>query len=277
MSSKQINDLGKLGSRIAAATSDPRRNHRAMAGVIARCADVIPEGTASITLEAAHYYLGRQLEHEIRLVRKLDDDHVENLIDARDTRRERDDSATETYGVMLNTKRAVEALFGEGSGIRLLGLDTRVPDDPRRLYQTGDRCRRWLRDPARSLPEIRIPGFHLDREQLAAGLDKPLDRLGQALEALPADEKESVDTLVSKLISMRRLDQLIGRVGRLMESLYDVAGMEGESDRVRLSSHVSSTRPASEPEPESEEAETADPEPEPPDSGAAAETAAQDA
>ncbi|MCP3963546.1 MAG: hypothetical protein GY719_37395 [bacterium] len=265
MSSKQINNLGKLGSRVAAATSDPRRNRRAMAGVIARCADVVPEGTTSITLEEAQHYLGRQLEHEIRAVRGLDDDHVETLIDSRDTRRERDDASAETYGVMLNTRRAFEALFGEGSGIRLLGLDIRVPDDPRRLYQTADRCRRWLRDPARPLPAVQVPGWRFEREELAAGLDGPLQRLDRALEALPVDEKESVDTLVSKLISMRRLDQLIGRVARLMESLYDVAGMEGESDRLRLSSHGASVAQVSaqpaEPVPtEQEEAEESEPE-----------------
>ena len=36
---------------------------------------------------------------------------------------------------------------------------------------------------------------------------------------------------------MRRLDELIGRGARFVEALYDVAGMEEESDRIRQSSH----------------------------------------
>ena len=144
--------------------------------------------------------------------------------------RKRDRAVVEVYGTVLKTRQGFELTHGEGSGKQLLGLDTEVPDDPARLYQMADRCRSWLRDPSVELPEAKLKGFHFDREEAAAGLDGPLDRLGGALTVLPQEEKHSVDTLVSKMTRMRRLDQLIGRGARFMEALYDVAGMEEESE-----------------------------------------------
>ena len=55
MASKQVSNLWKLGVRVAASTSDPGRNHKAMAGLIERCSDVVPEGTTSLTLSEAQY------------------------------------------------------------------------------------------------------------------------------------------------------------------------------------------------------------------------------
>ncbi len=217
-----------------------------MQGLIERCADVVPEGTTSLTLSEAQFYVGRQIEVETLRLRLGDDDHVKNLVGVDAQRQARNLAVAELYGVLLRTKGAFEAVFGPGTSAKLLGLDTQVPDDPERLYQTADRCRRWLRDPQTELPAVDLPGFTFDREAMAAGIDGPLDRLGTALAALPQEEKHSVDTLVSKLTGMKRLDELIGRGARWLEALYDIGGMEEESDRVRLSSHRSS-RPAAPP------------------------------
>ncbi len=240
MASKQVSNLGKLGVRVAASTSDPGRNNKAMLGLIERCSDVVPAGTTSLTLSEAQYYVGRQIEVEIERARLGDDDHVKKLVGVDAQRQERNAAVTEVYGVMLRTRTAFEAVFGPGTGVKLLGLETKVPEDPVRLYQTGDRSRRWLRDPQVELPAVDLPGFNFDREAMASGIDGPLDRLGAANAALPQEMKHSVDTLAVKLTAMQQLDELIGRGARWMEALYDIGGMEKESDRVRLSHHRSS-------------------------------------
>ncbi len=247
MSSKQVTGLGKLGRRVAASTADPDRNTRAMTGFIHRCSEVVPPGTTSVTLAEAQYYLGRQIEHEIEEVRQRDNDNVRRLVDLDAMRQERDQAVVEVYGTVLKTRQGFELTHGEGSGKQLLGLDTEVPDDPVRLFQTADRGRTWLRDRNIVLPEPKVAGFTFDRLQAAAGLDGPVDRLGRALEVLPREEKHTVDTLVSKMTRMRRLDQLIGRGARFTEALYDVAGMEEESDRIRQSSHKPRTEPVAGP------------------------------
>ncbi len=248
MASKLVNNLGKLGVRVAAATSDPERNDKAMRGLIERCADVVPEGTTSLTLAEAQFFVGRQIELEIATLRRGDNEHVRKLVGVDALRQARNEAATEVYGSILRTRGAFEAVFGPGSSKKLLGLETRVPVDPEQLFQMGDRCRTWLRNPEIVLPAVDLPGFAFDREAMAAGIDGPLDRLGTALAALPQEQKHSVDTLAVKLAGLQRLDELIGRGARWLEALYDVAGMEAESDRVRLSSHQAS-RPAPEAEP----------------------------
>ena len=244
MASKQVSNLWKLGTRVAAATSAPERNNKAMLGLIERCADVVPEGTTSVTLAEAQLFIGRQIEVETKRLRLGDDDHVKTMVGVDAQRQARNNAVTELYGSILRTRTAFEAVFGPGTSVKLLGLDTQVPDDPVRLYQTGDRCRRWLRDPQIELPAVDLPGFNFDREAMAAGLDGPLDRLDTALDALPQEQKHSVDTLVSKLTAMQQLNELIGRGARWMEALYDIGGMEKESDRVRPSFHRSSSQAA---------------------------------
>ena len=258
MASKQVRNLWQLGARVAASAADQGRNDKAMRGLIERCADVVPEGTTSLTVAEAQHYVGRQIEVETARLRAGDDDHVKTLVGVDARRQARNDAVTEVYRVVLRTKGAFEVVFGPGSSVRVLGLDTTVPADPLRLFQTGERCCHWLRDPQTELPEVELPGFTFDREAMAAGLDGPLQRLGTALTVLPHEEKHSVDTLVVKLAAMKRLDELIGRGARWLEALYDIAGMEEESDRVRLSSHRAPQAPVTSPEtPAVESPETA--------------------
>ncbi len=253
MASKLVSHRWKLGVRVAAATGDAVRNDRAMLGLIARCSDVVPPGTTSLTLAEAQYYVGRQIEVETLRLRLGDDDHVKKLVGVDALRQARNGAVTELYGVLLRTKGAFDLVFGPGNSVKLLGLDTRVPDDPVRLYQTGDRTRRWLRDPQVLLPAVELPGFSFEREAMAAGIDGPTDRLNAALAGLSQEEKHSVDTLALKLTGMKQLDELIGRGARWLEALYDIGGMEAESDRVRQSSHRSP------PEPETAQEASAEP------------------
>ena len=259
MASKQVSDRWKLGMRVAAATSDPARNEKAMRGLIARCADAVPEGTASLSVAEAQYYVGRQIELDTERLRLGEHDHQKNLVGVDARRRERDAAVAEVYGVVLRTKGAFEKVFGPRTSVKLLGLDTQVPTDPARLFQTTDQARSWLRDPEVELPAVDLPGFTFDREAMAAGLDRPLERLGSALAVLPREQKHSVDSLAIKLAGLQQLDQLIGRGARWLEALYDLCGMEKESDRVRPSSHrprEEAQAPAVEPEQSPETAAT---------------------
>ncbi len=239
MASKQVRNLWQLGARVAASTAEEERNDKAMRGLIERCADAVPEGATSLTVAEAQHCVGRQIEVETARLRAGDDDHVRTLVGVDAQRQARNQAVTEVYGVVLRTKGAFELVFGPGSSVKVLGLDTTVPTDPLRLFQTAERSCQWLRDPQTELPEVELPGFTFDREAMAAGLDGPVERLGTALAVLPQEEKHSVDTLVVKLAAMQRLDELIGRGARWLEALYDVAGMEEESDRIRQSSHGS--------------------------------------
>ncbi len=191
--------------RVAAATSDQGRNDKAMLGLIERCAEVVPEGTTSLTLSEAQFYVGRQIQVEIEKVRFGDDDHVRNLVGADARRQVRNRAVTEVYSVLLRTRGAFETVFGPGTSVKLLGLDNKVPDDPVRLYQTGDRCRRWLRDPQMELPAVDLPGFNFDREAMAQG-DTAAASLEARLQAVLEDGEEMPD--------VRHLFRLLERLAR---------------------------------------------------------------
>ncbi len=242
MSSRLVHGTAKLGGRVAATTADPERNRRAMQGLIELCSDVVPAGTTSLTLEEAQHYLGRQIEHDIEELRADDDDHVAQVTGLGEERQVRDRSFTTLYAMLLQARRAVEVIHGPGSGKKLLGFTNEVPTLPAQLHQAAERCRRWLVESRFTLDEQKQFAFlRFDPETMIREMEEPLRVLGSSLGVLPAEEKTSVDTLAAKLRRMRRLDRMIGQAARFLEALYDLAGMDLESDRIRQSSHKASS------------------------------------
>lgn len=260
MSSKLVTNSGKLGIRVAANTADRNRNQRAMLGVIGRCRDVVPEGTTSLTLEEAQYYVGQQIAYEIAEASAHDDEHVGQQVSVYKQQVVRDRSFGEVYGLMLKARDAVKAIYGEAAAIDLLGRNTKVPTDPFQLHQTAARCRRWLLAPEFALSEKELAAFDFDPVGFAESMADPVERLGLAILTLPDERVHAIDTQVAKNAKVLGLQELIGQGARLLEALYDLGGMAEESDRIRPSSHVSTatTPPATESAPtETPAAETA--------------------
>ena len=245
MSSKLVYGTAKLGNRVAATTANPARNRRAMQGLIELCSDVVPEGTTSLTVEEAQHYLGRQIEHNIRELRAEDDDHVAQMTELGEERQLRNRSFTELYAMVLQARRAVEVLHGPDSGKKLLGFTNEVPTEPTRLRQAAERCRRWLLESRFEFDKEKFDFLKFEPETMAQEMEEPLLTLGTSLDGLPAEEKNSVDTLAAKLRRMRDLDRMIGQAARFLEALYDLAGMDLESDRIRQTSHRASSQAAS--------------------------------
>ncbi len=240
MASIMVSGQWKLALRVAAAGIDRERNEKAQQGIIERCSDVIPEGTVSLTVEEAQYYISRQIDHDMELARLSDDDNVGGEVEVLGSRLLRDESYAEVYRLMIKAKQGVQALFDSRAVSRLLGPAREVPADPVRLYQVADRCRRWLSDPEIELGEG-LEAFNFDPAALVAGMEDPVARLRTALETLQADAKDGVDRLKAKRGNLERLRQLVGMSARFYEALYDLAGMEFESDRIRQSSHRSTS------------------------------------
>ncbi len=245
MASKMVSGTVKLGRRVAAAGADRARNLRVVQGVIELCSDVVPPGTTSLTLEQAQYYLGQQILHDIGRLQRDDDENVGRQVELGEERQVRDQAYTELYGLTLAAVRIAELAHGPGSRKKLLGSEGEVPTDPVRLYQTARRCQQWLVESRFELAEGRLEFLQLDPQGMARSMEDPLQRLGTSLEALPEEEKHAVDTLAAKIRRKQRLDQLVGRGARFFEALYDLAGMELESDRIRQTSHLASRPPGS--------------------------------
>ena len=233
----------KLGRRVAATSADRERNLRVVQGVIELCSDVLPPGTTSLTLEEAQYYVGRQIAHGIDRLQQGDDENVARQVQLGEERQIRDRAYDQLYGLTLAAVRVAEIGHGPESRQKLLGPDGEVPTDPVRLHQTARRCQRWLLESRFELPEGRLEFLQLDSQGMARSMEDPLRTLGASLAALPEEEKHAIDSLATKVLQLQGLDQLVGRGARFLEALYDLAGMEFESDRIRQTSHLAS-RPA---------------------------------
>jgi hypothetical protein len=249
MASKMVSGTVKQGRRVAATTADRTRNQRAVRGVIELCSDVLPPGTTSLTLEEAQYYVGRQIAHGIDRLQLDDDEHLGRQVELGEERQVRDRAYAELYGLTLAAARVVEIAHGSESRQKLLGPERELPTDPVRLYQTARRCQRWLVESRFELPEGQLEFLRFDPDGMVGAMEDSLQRLGSSLEALPEEEKHSIDSLAAKVRRLQELDQLVGRAARFLEALYDLAGMEFESDRIRQSSHQAS-RPPTSPAPE---------------------------
>ena len=263
MASKMVSDSVKLGRRVAATTADRARNQRVVQGVITLCADVVPEGTTSLSLEEAQYYVGRQIGHGMSRLENVDDENLGRQVELGEERQARDQAYTQLYGLTLAGARIVEIAHGPEARKKLLGPDGEVPTDPVRLQQTAARCQRWLVEERFELGEGQLEFLQLDPQALAGKMEEPRARLEASLEALPEEEKHAVDSLAAKVRQKQALDQMIGRAARFLESLYDLAGLDFESDRIRPTSRQAS-RPASPPpqdtEPEENQPEETGPE-----------------
>ena len=243
MASKMVSGTVKLARRVAATTSDRPRNQRVAQGVIELCADVVPAGTTTLSLEETQYYVGQQMEHDLNELQQADDENVARQVELGEERQVRDRAYTKLYGLTLTAARLVEIAHGPEARKKLVGPDGEVPTDPVRLLQTAARCQRWLREGRFELPEGQLGFVHLDPEALAGKIEEPRVELSAALKAVPEEEKHTVDSLADKLRQMRQLDQLVGRAARFLEALYDLAGLDIESDRIRQSSHQASPPP----------------------------------
>ncbi len=249
MATKMVSRAVKLGRRVAAATADRGRNQRIVQGVIELCSDVLPPGKTSLTLEEAQFYVGRQIEHDLGRLQEGDDEHLGRQVELSEERRVRDRAYAQLYGLILQVLRIVEIAHGPESRQKLLGPEREVPTDPVRLHQTARRCQRWLLESRFELPAGQLDFLQLDPLAMAHSMEDPLHRLGTSLATLPEEEKHAVDSLGTKVRRMQSLDRKVGRGARFLEALYDLAGMEFESDRIRQSSHQAS-RPTDNPTPQ---------------------------
>ena len=245
MASMMVSGQWKLALRVAAAGSDRERNAKAQQGIIERCSDVIPEGTASLTVEEVQFYVSLQIEHEMELARLMDDENVEREVETIGKRLVRDESYAEVYRLMNKARQGVSILFDSRAVVRMLGPDQEVPTDPARLYQVADRCRRWLSAADFEIAEEGLEAFDFNPATFAGRLAAPIARLREALAEVQAESRGGVDALGAKRGSLESLRQLVGLSARFYEALYDLAGMEFESDRIRQSSHRSVPAPDS--------------------------------
>lgn len=177
--------------------------------------------------------LVRIVEHELGELVKIDDTYVHELTGDRKKRQARERAAGEVVAKLSGIRRSVEGVYGKDASLDLFDDVTQMPSDPRMLYRVGKRVRDHLRNPDFVFSGEKLEGWDdPDREQLAAGLDRPLNRLGMALAGVSLERKESDKSLAEKTRTAERTRRTIRHAGGCLRSLYLLAGFDDLADKV---------------------------------------------
>ncbi len=178
--------------------------------------------------------LAQGVEDDLNKLLSLDASHVSEVVGSRLQTRERDEAFAETFEVLAGIRDAVVAIHGEKTRIELFGNVSGLPQNPLELHRLGVRIRDQLTGDELVLPQSRIPGFSPpDRDELAKGLEKPLNRLGKAVDTLGLERKDADGTLLDKTAGVEGTRRTVRFVAGCLASLYGLAGLDELAARIR--------------------------------------------
>lgn len=232
MPSKMVLDREKR----AAAVANAARQHAAKMSVAlaTRFAPVLAAEQPLPDFDNLQQALGQLVAAERQQLVSRDETHVTELDHDREVRAARDTAAAEVYEKLFEVRDTFEGQFGAGASAKVLGGETRIPTDPLALHRLGSRVLERLLSPQLVLPPARLNGVSVDPPALATSFDLPLHRLGEALETLGRERKDSDDTVLEKAAALERTDRTVAAAARVLDGLYALAGYPGWAEKVRL-------------------------------------------
>ena len=187
-------------------------------------------------LELLQVLFGRWIERERADLIVADDQHAQELEKTREVREQRDITARRLYRKVLGARRVIEAIFGQGKGARIAGLRSGIPTEPVPLQRFARAAVNILSQPGFSLPEPEVAGASLDAAQTVADITPELTQLEDILQQLDPERRGDVKTLRAKNETLETHDQRVGALSRMLEALYELAGLKFYKERVRPSS-----------------------------------------
>ncbi len=168
----------------------------------------------------------------------IDDRHALERERNRQLRNRRERWVGELRNALKNLKETLDGSYGGGTSRRVFQEDPpRVPDDPVAVFQVGQRAFDTLSDSGFDLQPAQ-PGVAINPRVLAEGFEPPLRGLGEVLDQLHNNRSEIRHTQSEKDALLERVEAYSRQVVRFYESLYELAGYDRLSKRLRQSSHV---------------------------------------
>ncbi len=197
----------------------------------------IPKGQKMINLFQLQACLAGDLIHRRDRLVGDDDALVTGLTANRVEESERDSSVEDLREKLFQARSTFEGIFGPGSSFKIFEEAPVIPNRPRELRRLATRVVNNLTSPEFQLPPLRQDGVALDPLKLAQGIQKPLEKMEKAIVNLAHKRRRYDQTLQQKGSSMVGVRAMVGRTARFLEALYDLAGYDVLSARVRPSSH----------------------------------------
>ncbi len=180
--------------------------------------------------------LAEKLEDFRQRLTAIHNRHRHELQVDRNLRQARDGFAADTRERVLQLRNSLNGLYGAGGATRIFEDSAPIPIDPVALHQYVGHLRDNLGNPEFPMPEPLQEGFVLDREAAIRDFDAPFQRLGEVLRKLEVAQSASKHSQSLKDQEIAAAAEFTGRVGRFLESLFDLAGFDRLSGRLRRSS-----------------------------------------
>ncbi len=181
-----------------------------------------------------------------------EDEHSDQLVRVSRARDDRDEVAERSIGVLVSARQGLEGLYERG-GFELAFLSGATPQRPRRLVEQLGQSARLLRRPAVERRDLKVKGFSVDLDAVAAGLEAEEKDLRAAIDRSDAARKKAEGTLLAKRDAVDVLRRTVIWVGRTTEGLFHLAGEDELAERIRTSTRrpLRSSERTEEPAPDS--------------------------
>ncbi len=198
-------------------------------------------GTLVEVVDLLHFIrsLGVRFEHHLERLTTIDNQHMHELQVMRNLREERDAAVSAACQAMLQLRDSLDGLYGLGRSAKIFEDAPSIPRDPVALHQLTGHVRDNLANEGFPMPKPLQTGFNIDREASASDIEEPFLRLDTALKKIRRAESESKQSQATKNDEVNEVAMFSGKALRFLEAFFDLAGLDGLSDRVRRSSHRS--------------------------------------
>ena len=174
----------------------------------------LEDGQAELeSLEAAH----REAEQHLKDLRLGCDAHYQEL-----------------YERLLSVRRTFEDAFGRGTAAVYLGLDPKLGEVSRDVFERYARfALRRLGSPAFTTPPPKVDGIWDRPLYYAEQLRASLDGFAAALAAITAQKRRVESTLLAKSEKLAELKSRLRWSTRFFEALFHLAGLGFHAERLR--------------------------------------------
>ncbi len=231
--SRKVLSRQRAGISLNAAAAE--HGDEAGAGLAALLAPYLGEGESVPDLSLFQNLLSRHHAAQIRLLVRFDEAHAAEIDNDAANRRRRDRATENLYQTLTRIRKVIDATCGDGSCSETLGFGGPVTREPLAVLRKAQRVIERIDAPGFRPPVLGLPGLAADPALWRAELAGPTAELEQAVEALAADHREAETSRRNKNQALADYDLVYGRIGRLLEAMYSLAGFPDLAAKVRPS------------------------------------------
>ncbi|MCH9651784.1 MAG: hypothetical protein K0U98_26385 [Deltaproteobacteria bacterium] len=231
MPSKMVTDRQKTALALQAAA---RRHAGSIAEAFGeKLASTASEGATGIDITNLLIGVGDYLAGIAEAMVQADEAKFGEVHEDRSLRKRHDELAAKLGPELSKVRSAVDAAFGTGASVRVLGLEGPMGRDPLVLHRKAQRAIERLGEGSLDGLSPLIQGLTLEPEALVAQFEPTTEALGAILESISEGNRDVEARLGEKSASLEGFDQQVKWAARLLEGAFGFAGREDLARRAR--------------------------------------------